>query len=151
MTELHVLFKVAGVEYSLPAREIVFMDAYAGATRVPGTPRWIVGLVQVRGRVVTAIDLGLRFGAEAITPGLGTRVIVIEREQRLLGLVVESARDVVRIESTEVHSPPSMIGDAEHRFVRGVVKVADRLVMQLDLDRVIGAEAEGQQHGEERL
>lgn len=151
MTELHVLFKVAGVEYALPARDIVFMDAYSGATRVPGTPSWVVGLVQVRGRVVTAIDLSARFGAGAIAPALGTRVIVVEKDGRLLGLIAESARDVVRLDGAEAHAPPSVTSDAQHRFVRGVVKVGDRLVMQLDLDRVIGTETEGQSHGEERV
>jgi purine-binding chemotaxis protein CheW len=62
MSTLHVVFKVAGAEYAIPASEVLQMESYTGATPVPGAPAHVAGLMQVRGRVVPVVDARARFG-----------------------------------------------------------------------------------------
>jgi purine-binding chemotaxis protein CheW len=154
---LYVIFAVGDVEYAVSAKEVLYMDAFTGATRVPATQPWVIGLVQVRGRVVTAIDLGMRFGVGTVAPVLGARVIVVEHVGRQIGLVVENARHVLTIDDEQIREAPELLERAAKKFVRKVAVLEERLVMLLDVERVIGNELgaepdqKGKGHGEERV
>jgi purine-binding chemotaxis protein CheW len=150
MKELYVLFKVNSVDYALPASDVLYMDSYTGATRVPGAPEYVVGLVQIRARVVTVVDLRARFGLGPTKPELETRVIVVKREPRTVGLLVESAREVVLLEPEQLRDPPDILTGGAGLAVRSVAQIGSRLVMLVDVDRLIGTEIEGQRHGEQR-
>jgi purine-binding chemotaxis protein CheW len=143
-TLLHVLFRVGDTDYVLPASEVLQMESYAGATAVPGTEAYVAGLVQVRGRVVPVIDLRKRFGLPPVTPTLDTRVVVVQRDERTVGLVVDSAREVVQLAADALKPPPDVIGQHGNGFIKGVGKAGQRLVMLIDFGRVIGQE---QAHG----
>jgi purine-binding chemotaxis protein CheW len=139
-TILHVLFKVADTEYVLPASEVLQMESYTGATAVPGTEPYVAGLVQVRGRVVPVIDLRKRFGLPPIEPTLDTRVVVVQREERTVGLVVDSAREVVQLPADALKPPPDVLSQHGNGFVKAVAKTGQRLVMLIDFAKVIGQE-----------
>ncbi len=79
MNALHVLFKVAAVDYAMPAADVLQMESFTSATRVPGTPSYVAGLVQIRGRVVPVVDLRARFELPPVTPSLDTRVVVVQQ------------------------------------------------------------------------
>ena len=97
MSELHVLCKIGDAEYVLPAADVVQMESYAGATKVPGAGEQVAGLVQIRGRVVPVLDMRIVFGLPAVTPTLDSRVVVMKRGERTVGLLVDSAREVLKI------------------------------------------------------
>ncbi len=137
---LHVLFKVADSEYAVPAGEVLQMESYAGATPVPGTAAYVIGLVQIRGRVVPVVDLRVRFGLPTGTHTLDTRVVVIERSQRVVGLLVDSAREVAEIPAGEVMPPPEVVRDSSSGFVRAVARVGGRLLFLIDSAKIIGEE-----------
>jgi purine-binding chemotaxis protein CheW len=147
VSALHVLFKVADVAYVVAAADVLQMESYTGATRVPGTPPYVAGLVQIRGRVVPVIDLRARFELPAVEPSLDTRVVIVQQGERVVGLIVDSAREVVAIESEAWKPPPEVIATQAAGFVKAVAQVKGRLVMLIDCDRVIG---EGKLHGKER-
>jgi purine-binding chemotaxis protein CheW len=140
MSVLHVLFKVAGAEYALPYSEVLHMESFAGATRIPGAPPYVAGLMQVRGRVLPVIDLRVRFGLEpqAVTPD--SRVVVVQNEKRALALLADSAREVVKIDPAECRAAPEMVTETGQGFVKSVAHAGKRLVMLIDLPRVIGEE-----------
>jgi len=144
VSALHVLFKVAGSEYVLPAADVLQMESFAGATPVPGTPPYVAGLVQIRGRVVPVVDLRARFGLPSAEQGLDTRIVVVQRGERAVGLLVDIAREVVSIAPETFKPPPEIVAEQAAGFVKAVAQVGGRLVMLIDCDRVIG---EGKLHG----
>lgn len=142
---LHVLFRVGDTDYALPAVDVLQMESYEGATQVPGTAGFVAGLLQVRGRVVPVVDLRLRFGLAPLAPTLDTRVVVVHKGGRTVGLVVDSAREVVTLDDAAVKPPPDVLASNGRGFVRAVAQAGKRLVMLIDFTKVIGEE---QSHGD---
>jgi purine-binding chemotaxis protein CheW len=137
---LHVVFQVGGAEYALPAAQVLHMETYGGATPVPGAAPFVLGLVQVRSRVVPVIDLRVRFGLPAVEPTLDSRVVVTEHAERVVGLLVDRGREVLKLEVTEEQATPRVLADEAHGFVRAVARTGGRLILLLDLPRVLGEE-----------
>ena len=140
MTTLHVVFKVADAEYVLPAGDVLHMETYSRVTRVPGAPAFVAGLMQIRGRVVPVVDLRARFGLPAIPQTLDSRVVVVKSEDRTVGLLVDSAREVVHIPQDQFHKPPEMVSEQAEGFVKSVAQTGKRMVMLMDFKKVIGQE-----------
>jgi purine-binding chemotaxis protein CheW len=137
---LHVLFKVDESLYALPAEVVLQMESYNGATVVPGAPPFVAGIIQLRGRVVPVVDLRARFGLVPKERTLETRVVVGEQHDRTVALVVDSAREVVRMAPSQLKPPPRLFDDGAKGFVRAVAQLGDRTVMVLDFAKVIGEE-----------
>jgi purine-binding chemotaxis protein CheW len=140
MSTLHVVFKVAGAEYAIPASEVLQMESFSGATPVPGAPSHVAGLVQVRGRVVPVVDARARFGLPPVERTLDTRVVVGQLGPRIVGLLVDSAREVLKLTPDQVQPPPQLVAEQAQGFVKAVARVGSRLVMLIDFPRVIGEE-----------
>jgi purine-binding chemotaxis protein CheW len=145
MSVLHVVFKVGGSEYAIPAEQVLQMESYDGATPVPGAARFVVGIVQVRGRVVPVLDLRARFGLDPATPTLDSRLVVGQSGTRSVALLVDSAREVVKLAPDQVEPPPPMVAEEAQGFVKAVARMGERLVMLIDFQKVIGEE---RLHGE---
>ena len=137
---LHIVFKVGGAEYVIPADLVLQMESFAGATRVPGSPSWVAGIVQIRGRVIPVVDLRLRFGLPSIASTLDSRIVVGKSGNRSVGLLVDSAREVLNISPNEVSDPPSMVTEQADGFVKAVARPGKRLLMLIDFEKVIGEE-----------
>lgn len=137
-SRLFVVFRVDGVDYALNASEVLQMESFTGATTVPGTPPFVRGILQLRGRVVPVVDLRLRFGLLPRESTLDSRVVVAESAGRAVALLADSAREVVRI-PTEAEKPPPALA-SEGGFVRSIVQLPDRTILVLDFGKVIGEE-----------
>jgi purine-binding chemotaxis protein CheW len=137
---LHVLFKVHGAEYALPADVVVQMESFSGATTVPGTQPFVVGIIQLRGNVIPVLDLRARFDLPRREPDIETRVVIGEHAGRTVALVADSAREVVRIAPSQLAPPPRLLEDGSRGFVRAVAQLGDRTVMVLDFAKIIGEE-----------
>ncbi len=140
MSVLHVVFKVAGAEYALPAAEVLQMESFSGATPVPGAPSHVAGLIQVRGRVVPVVDARARFGLPPGERTLDSRVVVAQSGTRTVALLVDSAREVVKLTAEQLQPPPPMVVEQARGFVRAVAQVGPRLLMLIDFPRVVGEE-----------
>ncbi|MFY2560951.1 chemotaxis protein CheW [Corallococcus terminator] len=140
MSVLHVVFKVDGAEYVLPASEVLQMESFTGATPVPGAASHVAGLVQVRGRVIPVVDARRRFGLPALERSLDTRVVVGQLGARTVGLLVDSAREVLKLDPSKFQPPPPLVVEGSKGFVKAVAQVGPRLVMLIDFPRVIGEE-----------
>jgi len=139
-TTLHVVFKVADCEYMLPADTVLQMESFSGATHVPGAPPFVAGIVQIRGKVVPVVDLRLRFGAVAGAPVLDNRIVVGQHGDRIVGLLVDSAREVVKIAPAQIKPPPPILNLQAGGFIKAVAQVGARLIMVVDFAKVIGEE-----------
>jgi purine-binding chemotaxis protein CheW len=150
--DLHVLFRVADAEYAVPAADVLHMESFTGATKVPGTRSYVVGLMQIRNRVVPIVDLRVRFGLPAAAITIDSRVIVVQNDARAVGLLVDSAREVIGIPPDAFTAPPDAITEQAQGYVTSLAQAGKRLVMLIDLGRVIGEEAVNgdQQRDEQR-
>ena len=141
MSVLHIVFSVAGAEYVLSAEDVLQMESYVGATPVPGALPYVTGVIQVRGRVVPVVDLRTRFGLPEAPPAIDRRVVVGQINDRTVGLLVDSAREVVKLAPDQIQPPPPMMAEGAEGFVKAVAYLEKRLLMVIDFAKVIGEEA----------
>ena len=140
MNSLHVICKVGESDYAIPAEDVYQLEAYAGATPVPGAPPYVTGIVQVRGQVIPVLNLRIRFGLEAHDATLDSRIVVMRMGERLIGILVDSAREVQNISSEQFKSPPGVVALQSAGFIKSVVHLKNRIIMLLDSEKVIGKE-----------
>ena len=151
MSVLHVLFRVGETDYVLPAADVIQMESFSGATEVPGCAPHVAGLVQIRGRVIPVIDLRTRFGLPQVERTLDSRVIVVADGSRHVGLIADSARQVLRIEPDAFQDPPEVIREQSRGFVNSIARAGTGVVMRVDFAKVIGQYGvpEEQVHGQQ--
>ena len=137
---LHVLFKVAESEYVVAAEDVLHMESFSGATPVPGTESHVVGVMQIRQRVVPIIDLRVRFGLPQGNTTLDSRVVVVQSAERAVGLLVDSAREVVQIAPDAFEPPPEVVVQRARGYVTSLARSGARLLMLIDLHKIIGEE-----------
>ena len=140
MNSLHVICEVGKAEYAIPASDVFQMETFSGATPVPGSAAYVTGLIQVRGQVVPVLNLRMRFGLEPIPPNLETRVVVMKIAQRLVGILVDSAREVQSIPVEQFKTPPDVVRVQSGGFVKSIAQIKNRIIMLLDSEKVIGEE-----------
>jgi purine-binding chemotaxis protein CheW len=117
-------------------------------TPVPNAPPAVAGVVFARGQVLPAIDLRARFGFEKIPYTIRTRMIVVTIQDRVVGLIVDTAREFVRIASDIIQPPPEALAGLSGAYLKGIAPLGERLVVLLDLDEVLsGAEFAGIREG----
>jgi purine-binding chemotaxis protein CheW len=138
--DLHVVFRVADAEYALPANVVVQMESFTEATTVPSTAPFLAGIMPLRGRVVPVIDLRLRFGLSKVAPTLDSRVVVGELGDRVVALLADSAREVVKIPPADLQTPPRLVAYGAGAFVKAIAQVGKRMILVLDFAKVIGEE-----------
>ena len=140
MPELHVTFRVGTATYAVPASQVLHLESFDTATPVPGTPAYVAGIVHVRGRIVPVVDLRVRFGLPPIEHSIDRRVLVIQVGTRVAGLLVDSAREVLRIDEAAFETPPEIIQQQTAGFVKAVATITERLFLLVDVPRIIGEE-----------
>ncbi len=106
-------------------------------TAVPNAPDYIEGVINLRGKIIPVVDLRKRFGAKDVEPNKKNRILVVEIETRIVGLIVNSASEVLKIPPSEVVAPSSMFQDDEASYVTGVGKLNGRLVILLDIGKIM--------------
>jgi purine-binding chemotaxis protein CheW len=136
--ELQIVgLRIGRETFGLPisiVREIVRVPEI---TAVPNAPEHIEGVINLRGRIIPIIDLRKRFGEKNPEPNKKNRVVVVELETRAIGLIVNSASEVLRIPPSDIEPPHNIFQEGELNFITGVGKLKGRLVMMLDLNRIV--------------
>ena len=133
----YILFTVAGTTYALRSGEVRHMEMIEDITRVPNAPSFVDGVVFSRGQVVPVVNLRARFGFERASRDLRTRLVVVQSAARLVGLVVDSAREFVNIPPDAVQPPHEALAGMSGRYVEGIASIGGRLILVLDLSRVL--------------
>jgi purine-binding chemotaxis protein CheW len=106
-------------------------------TRVPQAPAYVLGILNLRGEIVTIIDLGKKLGLKSTELNDKTRNVIVNSNEEHIGLMVEQISDVVQAEWGKVENPPANIGGVQGRFFTGVYKTEDRLIGILDVEKVL--------------
>ena len=135
-----ISFSVGEEEYGLELPRVKEVIRVRQATWLPRAPSFVKGIINLRGDVIPIIDLRDKFGLASREYTAQTRVIVVEVEGRLLGLVVDSASQVVRISADMIEPPPAVPGGLSHGLITGVGKIDERLVILLSADSILTAD-----------
>jgi purine-binding chemotaxis protein CheW len=106
-------------------------------TAVPNAQETIEGVINLRGKIIPVIDLRKRFGQVEIVADKKNRILVVELENKLVGLIVNSASEVLKILPSEIESPGSVFADGESSYVTGVGKLKGRLIILLDISKLL--------------
>jgi len=131
-----VSFHVGGEEFGLDILRVQEIIRVQQFTRVPNSPDFVDGVINLRGKVIPVIALRKRFGLEDRANDKETRVVVVEVNGNILGFIVDSVSEVLRIPSDTIEPPPRL-GRIEREYVSGVGKLENRLLILLDLDRLM--------------
>ncbi|HXN28954.1 MAG TPA: chemotaxis protein CheW [Candidatus Acidoferrales bacterium] len=130
-------FRIGRETFGLPiamVREIVRVPEI---TSVPNAPDYIEGVINLRGRIIPVVDLRKRLGEKVIESSKRNRIVVVELESRSIGLIVNSASEVIKIPPSDIEAPHSVFQEGELNYITGVGKLRGRLVMMLDLSKIL--------------
>jgi purine-binding chemotaxis protein CheW len=130
-------FRIGNETYGVrigSVREIVRVPEI---TAVPSAPDSIEGVINLRGKIIPVMDLRKRFGLTEITTDKKNRILVVEVDNKLLGLIVNSASEVLKIPPSEIEAPGSVFADGESGYVTGVGKLKGRLIILLDISKLL--------------
>jgi purine-binding chemotaxis protein CheW len=131
-----VTFRLGDEEYAFDILSVREINRMMEITRVPRSPAFIEGVVNLRGNVIPIIDLRKRFGLPPRERDKSTRIIVSEVDRRVVGFIVDTVTEVLRIHADTVE-PPGDIAGIDAEYIKGVGKIEDRLLILLDVDRVL--------------
>ena len=104
---------------------------------VPGAPGYVVGIINLRGNVVTVIDTRMRFGLSPTEMNDSTRIVIIESEKQTVGIIVDSVSEVVDIYNNEIETAPNVGNDETARYIEGVVSRGEELLILIDLNKLL--------------
>ncbi|MDD2220287.1 MAG: chemotaxis protein CheW [Desulfoplanes sp.] len=135
-----VTFSIGEEEFGVEILQVQEIIRMREITRVPNAPDFVEGVINLRGKVIPVIDLRLRFGLQAKEHDKKTRIIVIEVKQMIVGFVVDSVSEVLRIPAGTIELPPPVISGLDSEYISGVGKLDDRLLIMLDLNRLLSRE-----------
>lgn len=137
----YLSFFLGGEEYATDILRVQEIKGWDTVTRVPYSPNYILGVINLRGAIVPVIDLRVRFSLEDAAFDSATVVIVVHvagaRGERVVGIVVDAVSDVYAVAAESITPPPDVMGSIDHMFVTGLARIDDKLVIILDIERLV--------------
>ncbi|CAK7033490.1 MAG: Chemotaxis protein CheW [Desulfovibrio sp.] len=135
-----VTFSIGEEEFGVDILKVQEIIRTMEITKVPRAQDFVEGVINLRGKVIPIIDLRRRFGFASKEHDKHTRIIVIEINNMIVGFVVDSVSEVLRIPAATVEPPPPVVAGVESEYISGVGKLQDRLLILLDLDKLLSSE-----------
>lgn len=135
-----ISFTVGTEEYGLEILRVKEVIKSSGITVLPNAASFIKGIINLRGDVIPIVDLRDKFGIASGETTAATRVIVVDVDGRLVGMVVDSTSQVVRIPTDQIDPPPPMFGGISTSYLKGVAKLEDRLIVLLNIDNILSGD-----------
>ncbi len=136
LVSFHLGDEVYGIEI-VKVREIILMGEI---TRVPQTPPFVKGLINLRSTVIPVIDLRIRFDLKANDFTSESRIMVIDVGGKTIGIIVDAVSEVLRVANDQIAPPPPTVAGLEQEYLTGLVKLDEQLLMLLDVDKILGKE-----------
>jgi purine-binding chemotaxis protein CheW len=132
-----VVFNLHNQAYGVNIASVLEIIRVETVTRVPGTPPFIEGIINLRGKVVPVMDLGKRFGLSPVEVSNSTRVIIVEAGGVSMGITVDSVSEVLRVQGTGIEPVPSIISGVSVEAFRGIALVGEKMITLLDMDKLL--------------
>lgn len=144
-----IVFQLEDEEYAIPVDSVGSIERVLPITRVPRTAPYVKGVINLRGVVTPVIDLKQKLKNKPTTFDDETRIIIVNVKEVTVGLIVDSANDVIDIMRDKIEPSPETIGKEVKEFIEGVVKMDNRLFILLDLEKVLFEEEREEVHAME--
>ena len=136
--DLHLVgFRIGRETFGVPISLVHEIVRVPEITAVPEAPAYVEGVINLRGKIVSIVDLRKRFGEKEITQNKKNRILVVEVEKKMVGLIVDAASEVLRMSSDDIDNPPNVFEEGELNYVTGVGKLKDRLIILIELNKVL--------------
>ncbi len=132
-----VTFKLGEEEFGVDILKVQEIIRMLPITKVPNVPDFVEGVINLRGKVIPVIDMRRRFGMAASTHDSETRIKVVSVQGQVVGFVVDAVSEVLRISEATVEDPPAVVAGIGSEYMSGVGKLQDRLLILLDLDKLL--------------
>lgn len=132
-----IVFSLGKEEYGVEVEKVQTIERMIPITRVPKTPPFVKGVINLRGVVTPVIDLRGRFGLEEAEHTDNTRIIIVSVADLEVGMIVDAANDVIDVHEEFVEEPPEIVGGIKAKYLRGIAKIGDRLLVLLNLKEVL--------------
>jgi len=130
-------FSLGGETYGTPILSVQEIIGYEVATPLPNTPKWMCGVINIRGVIIPVLDMRARFGMSDGTYDENSVVIINLVQDRVIGTVVDEVRDVMGFTESAIQSTPPVSGSTSNRFVSGLGRSGDSTVMLLNIDELL--------------
>ena len=136
--ELHIVgFRIGRETFGVPISLVHEIVRVPDITSVPEAPDYVEGVINLRGKIISVVDLRKRFGETEIKAHKKNRILVVEVSGKLVGLMVDAASEVLKIPPSEVDLPPNVFEEGELNYVTGVGKLQSRLIILIDLTKIL--------------
>jgi len=132
-----VTFRLDGETYGINVMQVQEVLRYTEIAPVPGAPEYVLGIVNLRGNVVTVIDTRKRFGLQPCNVTDNTRIVIIESDKQVIGILVDSVAEVVYLHASEIETAPNVGNDETSKFLQGVCNRENELLILVDLNKLL--------------
>ncbi|VVN45759.1 Chemotaxis protein CheW [Pseudomonas fluorescens] len=135
-----VTFKLDNETYGINVMRVQEVLRYTEIAPVPGAPSYVLGIINLRGNVVTVIDTRQRFGLMNAQISDNTRIVIIEADKQVVGIMVDSVAEVVYLRQSEIETAPNVGSDESAKFIQGVCNKNNELLILVELDKMMSEE-----------
>ena len=132
-----VSFKISNEEFGIDILSVQEINRMLQITKVPNTPDFIEGVINLRGRIIPVIDLRVKLGMMRKEHSKDTRIVVVDIKQKTVGFIVDEVNEVLRIPKSITEAPPDMVSGINSDYIISIGKLEDRLLILLDLEKMI--------------
>jgi purine-binding chemotaxis protein CheW len=130
-------FRVGSETFGVPISLVHEIVRVPEITSVPEAPNCVEGVINLRGKIISVVDLRKRFGEKQIQAGKKNRILVAEIDGKMVGLIVDAASEVLKISPSDIEPPPNVFDESDVNYVTGVGKLHGRLVIMVDLSKIL--------------
>lgn len=142
-----VTFRLEDETYGINVMQVQEVLRYTEIAPVPGAPSYVLGIINLRGNVVTVIDTRSRFGLPMAETTDHTRIVVIEVDNQVVGILVDAVAEVVYLRQSEIETTPNVGNEESAKFIQGVCHKNDELLILVDLEKMMSDEEWSEIHG----
>jgi purine-binding chemotaxis protein CheW len=135
-----VSFNIGTEEFGIDILKVQEINRMVDITRVPRAPDFVEGIINLRGKVIPIIDIRKRFNMELAEQDKNTRIVVVDISGQVMGMVVDSVSEVLRIPASTLEPTPEVVTSIDSDYIRGVAKLEDRLLIYLDLSKILSGD-----------
>lgn len=132
-----VSFTIANEEFGVDILKVQEINRMFQITKVPNSPSYVDGVINLRGRVIPVIDLRTKLNLPRKPHDKDTRIIVVDLDGKTMGFIVDKVKEVLRIPNSIIEPPPDMVAGLNAEYITAVGKLEDRLLILLDLEKII--------------
>jgi len=131
-----VVFRLGGEDYGIEINQVREIIRKREITPVPRQPPYVEGVINVRGTIIPVVNLKKRFGLPS-DPSTQPHTIIVESGDGLVGILVDSVSEVIRVPQDRIHNPPAVSMTVDSQYLRGICRVGDRLLIYLNVKKVV--------------